>query len=188
MHISYTFENYQEPVEQQTPGGMTQPDQSLWVLNPTLVTGGSNGTTGSIWDSDDMYRFIAEGMLAPGESFTVSKDVIADMTDHFVGIKVFCNTRSQFTASIAFSTSESVSAVQRVVDRQIIGKAGILTPIYQPTSPELLPIPGSNGGIGKHVLVTWTVTNTGTKAASFGMDGEICLAISNQEAPYFWGN
>ena len=81
-------------VEQQTPGGATQPDPSLWVINTT---------GGCVWDADDFVTVQYAGTLE--DSFTATECIIADWTNHLVAMVVVVKGKPapSLTASIHFT-------------------------------------------------------------------------------------
>lgn len=124
----------QQPVEQQTPGGATQPDRSLWVTNPT----------GCLWDTDDWLEARLSGKWAKGETRTYTDCVVADNDRHVARLELSAGLTGSIT-----------------IDGVNVGLCGA-TPWYG--DPEYLALPeveGSNGGHGRIVQVTWTVTNPG---------------------------
>lgn len=165
--MGYPQLNIQQPVEQQTPGGMTQPDQSLWVWN----------RTGGLWDPDDHYMFMAQGILQPGESFSQSIRVTCDWETHLCGIWAAGGLRDEFEAKIELSDGHKVVAKNYIQDRTIRGRASIIPPEYRQDSTKLLPVPNSNGGVGIPIIVTWTLTNMGSRKASFSLKGEASLNV-----------
>ena len=175
MVITYTYQNTQQPGEQQTSGGMTQPDQDLWVIN----------STGCIWDADDNYKFIAKGTLEPGESFTVSRSVICDWTAHLVGITATGGKRESFEVSLSFSDGHCISPAFLIGKRYQDAKGCMSTPDYDHASTKLSPIPDSNGGIGQEITKTWTITNTGQRRSkTLWLTGEIGLNTNYRHERY----
>src|SRR5512139_3021122 len=85
-----TMWGFQTPVEQQTPGGATQPDRNLWIVNPTI---GEQGEA-AIWDADDAVRFAASGVWEPGQSASISQRVYADWREHDTAIRLSANRGS----------------------------------------------------------------------------------------------
>ncbi len=152
----------QTPVEQQTQGGATQPDQNLWVTNPT----------GTPWDIDDRHLVTDKGYLDPGQSASFTEYMVADWANtHILGIEVTSERSSDlFTASVrvddAAGTVVTITSTLPHVVNGIHGKfADTMTALfsffYWQNSPKLVPIPNSGfGGIGRVLAITWTVTNT----------------------------
>jgi hypothetical protein len=69
----------QQPVEQWTPGGMTQPDHTKWVWN----------RTGFVWDPDDDDRLSGYGYLDANSKAVGSVGLMADMDAHATIVKVY---------------------------------------------------------------------------------------------------
>lgn len=161
VQASVTTRNLNFLVEQQTPGGMTQPDQSLWVGN----------RTGCVWDPDDLVVVSLDGRLKPGESVSISHCLIGDWAQHLLGARV---TRGDVTVSLTLSGLRTVSG--KVVC--------IIGPDYQRDSPKLSPIPDSNGGVGLRHDVTWTLTNTSHRPQWAAAVGEIRLDLNNTRSLY----
>jgi hypothetical protein len=131
----------QQPVEQQTPGGATQPDRSLWVTNPTPCA----------WDPDDRIDGLFSGVIGKGETVSHTECVILDKANHLAGLKV----GDGLAGSIRVSQPAGDTFAGSTFDERCL-----LTPEYG--DPEYLALPeidGSNGGHGDRVTVTWTITN-----------------------------
>jgi hypothetical protein len=124
----------QQPVEQQTPGGATQPDQSLWVVNPSAC----------VWDSDDIVSALWAGRIGRGETQAFSVCVIGDWTDHLFRLSV----SDGLIGSISASDGPTATSC-------------LLGPDYDHSSPALAPIPDSNGGVGRVHTITFSVHNPG---------------------------
>lgn len=177
----------QQPVEQQTPGGMSQPDRSKWVINPTTF----------FWDADDFLRAVYLGGLAPGESVAYQDGLIADWVEHLVYIEGCAESRTDFQLSILLSNASGaavalLSAAKPVaVDkRTVCARACFTSPDFDITNDELQPVIGSGGGLGKAYGLTWEVTNTGPRRiknlsviASVRLLGN---ASVNQGCPHGW--
>lgn len=144
-------EGIQNPVEQQTPGGQTQPDRTLWVVN----------NTGCIWDADDSWRAIAGGgSLEPGSRMTFGRCLIADWSAHLWHIRVSGPKNAHFRAYLEVpELGFSVSADGRLEGRWRYAEIAVLGPRYDRGSPALSPIPDSNGGVGKQVTLLFVVEN-----------------------------
>lgn len=142
------------PVEQQTPClpdgthcGSTNPDESVWVVNPTR-----DDVRPCAWDADDrlLVALGANALLRPGESATSSVCVFADSTVHGIALQV--NTPG--LVGILTVPGYASVTVQG-------GQTGcISTPDYNATTVPSLPlIADSNGGHAERVVATFTVTN-----------------------------
>lgn len=142
----------QTPVEQQTPGGSTQPDKSLWVVNPTRT----NLSNPCIWDADDHITLQIYGSrIAPGSSATASICIIGDWTAHVIGV-----SRNSPYLDVTLSLSDIMSLKMNSDTACIVG------PDYDKDAVNfgyLSPIADSNGGVGKFHTATVTVTNTKSK-------------------------
>jgi hypothetical protein len=124
----------QQPVEQQTPGGATQPDHSLWVTNPTSC----------LWDTDDALsaRFI--GSWVRGETHTYTDCIVTDDIAHRISLELGPGLVGSVT-----------------VDGVDVGLCSLSREWDSSEVTGLPEIAGSNGGHGQIVSVTWTVTNPG---------------------------
>lgn len=131
---------FQSPVEQQTPGGATQPDRSLWVTNPTR----GDGPAACVWDADDQVSIGFSGLLEAGQSVSHTQCLIGDWSGHLAGI----------------STTTDGLAVVVSIDGVASASRCLVGPEYDRDYPAFSPIAGSNGGVGVWHTVTWTVTNT----------------------------
>ena len=145
-------EQTQQPVEQQTPGGATQPDRSLWVTNPT----------GCAWDADDSRStWFRDQTLAAGETATATKCVVVDAMDHSIWVEVLSGSPNlivelRFGAPFNYVFRGNPIPVGRDYRNWVCA----LGPVYQSeTLPTLPEIAGSNGGRGVVSDVTISVTN-----------------------------
>lgn len=152
----------QQPVEQQTEWGATQPDHSLWVVN----------NTGCAWDADDSrFKGDTDGTLASGMTATGTTCLVADSTDHAVNVHI--NAPSpDLVVSISYPQGFSLQAVPTPLDRRYVYSLCVVGPDYDDmaNNPDLQPIPNSGtapnmfrpsvvGGIGVMTTVTFSVTN-----------------------------
>lgn len=144
-------EGIQNPVEQQTPGGQTQPDQNLWVVN----------NTGCLWDGDDSWQAMARGgTVEPGGRLTFGRCLIADWSAHLWHIRVGGPRNSQFRAYLEVpELGFSVSADGRLEGKYKYAEIAVLGPDYDHDSPVLSLIPNSNGGVGKLITLSFVVEN-----------------------------
>ena len=141
----------QQPVEQQTPGGDTQPDQSLWVVN----------NTGCAWDADDRRSTgFLDGVIAAGETATGTRCVIADGTGH----GVWFNVQARSPDLIVETRFEPQGFVFRA--NPVATGSGYeywictVGPDYDQSAVPTLPeIAGSNGGHGVRTDITVSITN-----------------------------
>lgn len=152
MTATVWWSDYQNPVEQQTPGGALQPDRSLWVVNSTPC----------IWDADDEINLIFGGTLLAGASYTYTTCLIADWTGHLIGVR---SGNPNIAASVA------VDGVVSVTQGCIVG------PEYERDAyAGFVAIEGSNGGVGVRHTVAWTITNlTGRRLHRVSAEGAIEL-------------
>jgi hypothetical protein len=125
---------HQQPVEQQTPGGATQPDQTLWVIN----------RTDCIWDADDQWLAAGYGYLEPGASRSISTCIIGDWAAHDAWGWAVVRRGPTPAISVRLSGGPTASCVRG--------------PDYDYGSA-LPPIPDSNGGVGVIHTVTFTIRN-----------------------------
>ena len=133
----------QKVVEQQTPGGATQPDSALWIVNPTTC----------VWDVDeyDSYR-LGGKFLQADETVSVSDScVIGDWTGHLFVMWVEEGLRAE------------VSVGERTWARDGPGYLCLRGPGYGRDNSVLQPIPGSNGGVGVQLPITFAITNMTSK-------------------------
>jgi hypothetical protein len=142
----------QQPVEQQTEGGATQPDQSLWVVN----------NTGCAWDADDSrFSGATDGTLAPGVTATGSRCVISDWNEHAVYVNV--NSKSpDLVLTLSYEPQGYVfPAARRLVDGRYVYEICVKGVDYtENVSPELQPIPNSGyGGVGVVTTFTYSLRN-----------------------------
>ena len=91
---------------------------------------------------------------------------MADTYGHLWGLVGAAEAGAKFTVSIAvpeigFSAVSNPSA--NIDQHNSEARICALGPRYDSTSPDLLPIAGSNGGVGKLLTLTQSMTNTGTK-------------------------
>mgnify|MGYP001559318288 CR=1 FL=1 len=170
--IGQTSFQHQQPVEQQTPGGATQPDQSLWVVN----------RTDCIWDADDQWLAVGYGYLDPGASVSVSTCIIGDWAAHDAwGWALTSKSSVQPSLSVTVSGGPTAACVRG--------------PDYDYGSA--LPIiPDSNGGVGVVHVATFTIANPSDRRirverAEFtlrmrGVGPESCATYSLFGNPHWW--
>jgi len=128
--------NQQQPVEQQTPGGAGQLDQSLWVVNPTSC----------LWDADDRVEAAWYGRLNRGQSESLTICVVGDWAAHLFSIGASEGVTTQITASEG--PTASLCIVGPDYDHDF-------------ANPNLSSIAGSNGGVGHVHWITFTIRNDG---------------------------
>lgn len=149
----------QQPVEQQTPGGATQPDRSLWVVNPGPCA----------WDTDDQLEVRGFGNIAPGETVEWYECVLADGEPHLFDAQVAAKGRpgaalvvevgwSNADASRSFTVPGTPGAQNST---SFLGC--FVGPEYDRSAP-LPPVDGSNGGVAQLTDVFVRVTNPGPRA------------------------
>lgn len=128
----------QQPVEQQTPGGATQPDETLWVVNPTTC----------VWDSDDYLAARWTGRVERGDAQSLTVCVVGDWSEHLFRI----SASEGLVTTISASDGPDASSCLR-------------GPNYDsdPDNPALVSIPESNGGVGHIHQITFTARNLGKK-------------------------
>lgn len=152
MTGSVWWTNYQNPVEQQTPGGATQPDHSLWVINPTIGT-----SNVCVWDADDQINLNFGGVIESGQTITYTTCLFGDWADHVIGMSRGSNARN---TGVKIEASLSVDGITTI---NVQDKACIIGPDYDRDYPSFETIAGSNGGRAVRHTVTWTVHNPTVK-------------------------
>ena len=147
----WEYEDTQQPVEQQTPGGATQPDRSLWVTNPT----------GCAWDADDSRSAgFVDGVLAAGTSVSGTKCVIADDLGHAVWFHVLSRS-PDLIVTTSFAPQDIVLRASPVPSgRYFEYWTCSVGPEYDHgVIPSLPLIDGSNGGHGLRTDLVVNITN-----------------------------
>jgi len=130
----------QQPVEQQTPVGATQPDRSLWIVNPYAYP--LPQSEWCVWDSDDRIMGGFGGIIGPGVTVSGSACVILDQVAHEAWITV------SDPRLVGLVTVDGVS-----------GQC-VFTPEFDNDEVSDLPeIEGSNGGHGLKTAITWSIHN-----------------------------
>ena len=150
----------QQPVEQQTPGGATQPDPSLWVVNPQPGV--------CAWDADDTLEARGFGDLAPGETAERHECMYGDWQPHLFNAQVSAKTPS-LIVEIGWSNAD---ALRSFTVAGVPGAKNYTTwlacffgPDYDVRSPLLPAVAGSNGGTAQPTDFFARVTNVGARAA-----------------------
>jgi hypothetical protein len=144
----------QQPVEQQTEGGATQPDPALWVVN----------NTGCIWDADDRYDFDGTGKLSPGEVATTETCLVADWQQHLLGLGAWAKGNSQFRLTVTVGGWTHTTVSQDAPKRAQSEALCMFSPDYDVGSELLQPIPDSGvGGVGLVYPVTFVIENIGSR-------------------------
>jgi hypothetical protein len=182
LQLTTTTVGLQNPVEQQTQGGATQPDTNLWVVNNTAYA----------WDYDDQVYGNNFGYLDAGATASVTRYVIADWISHILGMSAYSNDngaafRLQITATDGVGTSVTVTSAPPVLTgsgrfASMWAQVALFSFFYPQNSLKLSPIPNSGfGGIGRVLTVTYRITNTGSK--------RIKVTVPNHGVhPYFYMN
>lgn len=151
----WEFEDTQQPVEQQTQGGETQPDRSLWVIN----------NTGCAWDADDSRSAgDTDGTIAPGSTAVGTKCLVADWDAHAFYVNI--NSRSpDLVVEMRFGPQGFVvRAPARASGNRYVYEACVWGPSYDRSSPDLQPTPNSGyGGVGVMTVITVSVHNPSTR-------------------------
>lgn len=155
MPISWRVsQQTQQPVEQQTEGGATQPDPDLWVVN----------NTGCVWDADDRYDFDGTGILVSGEVATQQACVVADWQQHLVGLGAWAKGNSEFRLTVSVGEWSHTTLSQDAPKRAQMAQLCMLTPDYDVGSDKLQLIPDSGvGGVGLIYSVTFSIENIGRR-------------------------
>lgn len=142
---------YQIPVEQQTPGGASQSDQSLWILNPTI-----SDEFPCIWDADDHFQMELTGTVEAGQSYSITRCIFGDFKEHEIWIKSATN-------GVVVSLSVNSDGIGGPYTQASSGanNACIIGPNYDKLGTNMyIPVNGSNGGYAAYTTVTFTATNT----------------------------
>ncbi len=140
-------------VEQQS-GYASQPDTSLWVINPPSS---GNPAPWCVWDADDRVRGDFLGTLSAGAAVSVTVCMIADVSSHRAAMNLV--GYPQLTGTIAFGEYMTL---------QVIGgrTACVVGPRYNGLSDtRLQPILNTNhASVGRYEQVTFTLTNLSATA------------------------
>jgi hypothetical protein len=157
---TFAHANFEWVIEQQTPGGSQQSDPALQVRN--VPSPYPFPPSQCVWDADDEVTFwIAGAYIAPGASVGGSICIIADTMPHLAGMEI---QNPELVGSIRFDEYVTVPVLDRAC---VVGPQYRDTddqPAYPPrTNPAFQPILGSNGGNGRYVVVTYTLTNPTSK-------------------------
>ena len=170
LTIKNRFVVIQNPVEQQTVGGATQPNKALWITN----------TLERVWDADDQIGAYWTGSLEPGEEFRTSALMVCDWATHVASFNGQAEKGAILQASMEVTGLPQLyhlAIPSKTSGRYETFKGCILGPWYDNQAPFVL-IPGSNGGVGHEVVVTWVLKNTGTRPIR-KLTAMVNLAISN---------
>lgn len=147
-------------VEQQSHEG-----QSDWMqqcnLDPSSCVVNS---TPCAWTADSRVTYQGFGFLAAGATASASFCFVADWQQHILGAAV----QSASPDLIVKMRYEALGVEFVIPPRPITHgydyRGCVVGPFYAHSDPQLLPIPGSNGGVGLRTDITMTVTNpTGRK-------------------------
>jgi len=107
-------------------------------------------STECIWDIDDNLSFVGTGNIGPRQTVSFERCLIADNAYHLWGMAVGTPRRADYRATLSFSTGHTI---------ELSNRGCMVGPIYDLVFSGLQPIPDSNGGVGKLVTVTWSITN-----------------------------
>ncbi len=198
---SFGSQDTQNPIEQQTPGGATQPDRTLWVVNHT----------GCAWDIDDTRnRWMIDGTLPSTESTGDSSCVVSDTATRGFAFQVF-SPSPNLIVTLGFSPQSITFTPNPRPDpndgRGYEYSVCVLGLHYDLDSTSVSPIPDSNSGVGVLGDAVFSITNPTDHAvrkiqARFGIAGswnssntqcdvDVFSHFSgeiNQYDPfYFWG-
>lgn len=177
------------PVENQTPGGATQPDPSLWTVNPTI-----NDPVPCAYDADDEMRASigASALLRPGESAAGSWCSFADWTSHAValrnstpGLLATLTLPGHVTLTVPGGQTGCIAGPVYRLDR----RGTVAQPQFDPGwdfSPLLLPLAGTAGGVGVRHDFTFRVTNPTSKRMRnvFATSGIFLAGFAYEAAPW----
>ena len=150
--------SFQRLVEQQTPGGMTQPDPSLWVVNPFIPE--------CAWDPDDSINLATIGrVLEAGASASVSECLVADHAGRLIWLSV-SSPRPTLRVTLFFPEHgrEIELRPEQIAQNEYRWKGCVRGPEFDSDALPYLPeIPDSNGGRGKVSHVVFRIENTGPR-------------------------
>lgn len=139
-----------QPIEQQTPGGVTQPDQNLWVMNPTTC----------VWDADDEIHYRGAGELTA--TAEASACIVGDWKAHLTTVDVVASSpdlgvRLSLTGDgLSF---EAVAFPVPLPKNRWKYRACLYGPDYDQAHPLSL-VEGSNGGVGEMWTAAVQITTT----------------------------
>ena len=162
-----TQESHQNPVEQQTPSGATQPDHSLWVVNDSDM----------IWDADDIWKWYGSGRIESGQTISISKQVICDWKSHLCGITCL-GKKAEFEVSISIYGEHINHSIVALSNRE--AKCLMMTPDYVKSTDKLVPI---SNGRGQIYEVVFLIKNLGRKK-DFSVMGEIAHLSTTRQSLY----
>ncbi len=165
--------------------------------------------TNMLWSEDDVYQFLTEGYLEPGQTFGVSLPFVADaQTLHICGIKG--TGEGDFNLSINFLTEGFTLTARGIPDAPVLPDPCITTadqwvplhgmclggrlalngfaicslPVYADDSGLLSVIDGGSGNLGVVTQVQWSITNTSPARAYYKFKGEITRGFPEKVAEY----
>jgi len=154
--------SFQRLVEQQTPGGATQPDPSLWVVNPLIPQ--------CAWDSDDEIKISSSvgRVLDPGAVALTTECLVADHAGHLIWFSVL-SPRPTLRVTLSFPDYNRTIELQpeKLSQNEYAWKGCVIGPEfdYDAIRYEALPeIASSNGGRGKISRVIFSIENVGPRS------------------------
>lgn len=169
LSLTHSWE-YQNPVEQQTPGWLLpcpdgQPnytchdDQTLWVTNPTRC----------VWDADDKSQWFAASMyLDPGRVY-IDDCLIADDENHLTVVDMWASAPLSIVISFSTGVSFKVNGVFDDSVREYHYKGCLTGPMFTKDSSYRQDIPNSNGGTGVPTSFQYSIENpTGRRIKTVG--------------------
>lgn len=159
------------PVEQQTPClsdgthcGATNPDQSVWVVNPTIPEG--DGPPPCAWDIDDKLFGGLQGQIPAGQTISATLFcVYADWSMHLAALDLTRNPELHGSVTLdGFATLDVRGGGRGCIagPDYRLERRGAGTPLNGSGwvySPILGPVPDSNGGVARLVTITYSITN-----------------------------
>lgn len=145
----------QTPVEQQTPGGASQPDRSLWVVNPFR-------DIGALWDADDHWTESGyDPRLVSGEQLTETGWVVGDSFPHVWRVTFQGQQGRTYSWGIS-AGALTLSGVGADATTLCVWGPDYDAPVED--NPFLFPIPDSNGGVGVLTPIQAVLWNTDSRA------------------------
>lgn len=153
--LSRTYTQKDNPVEQQSPGWPTNPDQSAWVRNPTPCA----------WDVDDTFINWSplDALLGAGEVSETTECILADWRIHLASVQVI-SASPDLRVSFTFAEGQTfVVDPTEMPDGRTSYRGCVAGPAYTANAPELREIPDSNHGVAVPSHVTLRIENPGSR-------------------------
>ena len=172
LNLTFDQRDYQNPIEQQTLGGVTQPDQNFWVINPFVPP----DPDPCYWDADDNASISFKGDLKVGEKWFFDQCIILDDTSHALGIQaVSRGNQDRFRVEIkvvsfikgVFTWQASAVDFPRNGPRKMWAKRCAISPEYDVSEVGSLSAISNDFndmvGHGDKSRLIWSIENTGDR-------------------------